>query len=461
MARPRKPKRIVDEKKINENKVELAKTIAQQSQKIARSYANIENSFAKAFRWVSSWFDKILFNQRYAKEVALILAILLYVATNSTDTLSIGKTVSYTATFTDQPVTTEINSAVYEVSGLPESVTVDLIGEMSDVQLAESQSTQKVVADLNGLGEGTHQVELKVANISSRLRAVVQPSTAVVTISKKQSQEFQIGYDFINTKDMDPVYALSTPEFEQDSVLVRASEATINSISVVKSLIDVSNVTGDFTVEAPLVAYDQQGNRINVDIVPDKVKVTVQVTRPEKTVPISVVPIGEVPNNKAISRYSLDHQSVTIYGPQDVLDQINGIDIQVPVSSFTTSPQVLSMPINLPSGVRKKSISVVSITLELADRVEKVIEDIPIQWKNNTQNYRLTLGEDEVQSVNVTVSGAQEVLDSEDGSDISVYIDLADVTQTGTVELPLHVSGGNKLATYTLDKQTIKINVSN
>ncbi len=461
MARPRKPKRIVDEKKINENKVELAKTIAQQSQKIARSYANIENTFAKAFRWVSSWFDKILFNQRYAKEVALILAILLYVATNSTDTLSIGKTVSYTATFTDQPVTTEINSAVYEVSGLPESVTVDLIGEMSDVQLAESQSTQKVVADLNGLGEGTHQVELKVANISSRLRAVVQPSTAVVTISKKQSQEFQIGYDFINTKDMDPVYALSTPEFEQDSVLVRASEATINSISVVKALIDVSNVTGDFTVEAPLVAYDQQGNRINVDIVPDKVKVTVKVTRPEKTVPISVVPIGEVPNNKAISRYSLDHQSVTIYGAQDVLDQINGIDIQVPVSSFTTSPQVLSMPINLPSGVRKKSISVVSITLELADRVEKVIEDIPIQWKNNTQNYRLTLDEDEVQSVNVTVSGAQEVLDSEDGSDISVYIDLADVTQTGTVELPLHVSGGNKLATYTLDKQTIKINVSN
>ena len=118
------------------------------------------------------------------------------------------------------------------------------------------------------------------------------------------------------------------------------------------------------------------------------------------------------------------------------------------------------MPINLPSGVCKKSVSVVSITIELADKVEKVIEDIPIQWKNNTQNYKLTLDENEPQTVNVTVSGAQEVLDTEDGSAISVYIDLADVTQTGTIELPLHVSGGNKLATYTLDKQTIKINVT-
>ena len=58
------------------------------------------------------------------------------------------------------------------------------------------------------------------------------------------------------------------------------------------------------------------------------------------------------------------------------------------------------------------------------------------------------------------MSGAQEILDSEDGSKISVYIDLADVTQTGTIELPLHVSGGNKLANYSLDKQTIKINVT-
>lgn len=459
MARPKKNKKQ-EEKKINENKVELAKTIAQQSQKIARSYASIENTMAKGFRWVSSWFDKILFNQRYAKEVALILAIILYVATNSTDSLSINKPMAYTYTYENQPVTAEVNSAVYEVTGLPDAVTVYLMGELSDVQMADSQATQKVVADLNGLGEGTHQVDLKVANISNRITAVVEPSNAVITISKKQSQEFQIGYDFINTKDMDSVYALSAPEFEKDSVLVRASDATIRSISIVKALIDVSNVTGDFTVEAPLVAYDQLGNRMDVDIVPDKIKTTVKVTRPEKDVPISIVPIGEIPNNKAISRYSLDHQAVTIYGPQEVLDQINGIDIQVPVSSFTSSPQVLSMPINLPSGVRKKSVSVVSITIELADKVEKVIEEIPIQWKNNTQNYKLTLDENEPQTVNVTVSGAQEILDSESGSGISVYIDLADVTQTGTIELPLHVSGGNKLATYTLDKQTIKINVA-
>ena len=42
-----------------------------------------------------------------------------------------------------------------------------------------------------------------------------------------------------------------------------------------KALIDVSNVSGNFSAEAPLVAYDQNGDRLAVDIVPEKVVVSV------------------------------------------------------------------------------------------------------------------------------------------------------------------------------------------
>ena len=45
-----------------EGKTELAKAIAEKSQTFARTYANMETSVTKFFRWLSSWIDRLLFN---------------------------------------------------------------------------------------------------------------------------------------------------------------------------------------------------------------------------------------------------------------------------------------------------------------------------------------------------------------------------------------------------------------
>ena len=48
-----------------EGKTELAKAIAEKSQTFARTYANMETSVTKFFRWLSSWIDRLLFNQNH------------------------------------------------------------------------------------------------------------------------------------------------------------------------------------------------------------------------------------------------------------------------------------------------------------------------------------------------------------------------------------------------------------
>lgn len=73
---------------------------------------------------------------------------------------------------------------------------------------------------------------------------------------------------------------LSEPEFNSgDKINIRASQDTLNSIALVKALIDVSGQTSDFTVQAPLVAYDKNGQAVNAEIVPDKVNATVRYLR--------------------------------------------------------------------------------------------------------------------------------------------------------------------------------------
>ena len=457
MAKPKKQKTS----NIDEKKVELAKTIASQSEKITRSYMNFGNFFVKAFRWFSNWFDRLLFNRRFSKEIALLLAVLLYVSVNSSYSISsVTSSMSNSKEFQDIPLSVEVNDSVYEVSGLPETVDVILTGEMADISLATADK-QTIVADLSGLTEGTHTVELQALGLSGNTRATIVPNQVTVTITKKISMEFTVGYQFINTNKMDNIYALGTPEFENDTVIVRASQQTIDQISVVNALIDVSNITGDFTVDAPLVAYDQNGNRMEVDIVPESIKATVSVTTPSKEVPIVVIPNGEIPNDKAIASISLTHSSVTINGPQDVLDTIDQIEIQLPVYDLTNETNVVTMPINLPSGVRGKDPSVVSITVVLGDKTQTVVNDIEITYRNRG-DWKATISEDESATVSVTITGTQEMIDSFDVSGIEAYIDFSELSEdsSGVVELPLHIEGNNNMLTFESNRQSVRLNVS-
>ena len=129
-------------------------------------------------------------------------------------------------------------------------------------------------------------------NIPSRLEVIIEPGTVSVELKKKQTQTYALGYDFVNQSEMDATYDLGTPVFDEDTVSVRASKDTLARVSYVKALIDVSGVTSDFETDAQLAAYDENGDRLEVDIIPSTMHVSVKVTQPKKTVPIEVVQVG-------------------------------------------------------------------------------------------------------------------------------------------------------------------------
>ena len=444
----------------SEGKVELAKSIAEKGQKVAKTYTSVENAVTRFFRWLSSWVDKLLFNQKYGKVVSLALAVALYAMANlgGDDSMSLFTTNKSATTLNNVAVSTIISDQVYEVSGVPETVNATLVGDPSDISLVNSQGNFQVVADLTDFTEGTHEVKLLPKNVSERVDVTLDPSVAMVTIKRKTSRRYTLGYDFVNTDKMDKIYALGTPEFEQGEVVVSASEDTLDEVAFVKALIDVSDVTKTFETEASIVAYNQQGERVEVDILPATMKTKVEVTTPSKDVPISVVPVGKVPNGKAIESYQMDASAVTIYGPLDVLESINDVTIQLPANTLTADKTV-TMPIITPSGVTKVSTQRVNITIKLADSKEKVFEKIPVAYKNNKKKFKVAPVDNDDAYANVKVIGAQSVLDSIQSEDIEVYFDMSKITKAGTYELTLTAAGKNNLATYTSETAKIKVKV--
>jgi len=427
-------------------KLEQAKKIAAKKPKVKKEIFTGESKILQLMHLLSNAINKILMSNVFSTIFALVLAVILYVAvTASSSTIDVYQS----ATLTGIPVKTVYNTEIYEVTGIPETVDVIVQGDMSDITLQRSQISSNVVCDLSGLIEGTYSVKLVPTNFSSQLTVNVLNTPMVnVTIKKKVTSKFTISYEFINKNAMDKTYTLKEPVFDSTEVLIRASQDTIDSIAFVKALIDVTGVSGTCSKNATIMAYDNNGNIVNCDIIPETVTATVSVDTKSKTVPIVVRPTGELVEGMSIDSITLDYQTITIYAPSEILNSLDAIYIDVDVSSITKNTALFTT-LEKPAGVTSMSITKVNMDITLGATVSKVIENVKVSWINYNSEYKFKLVNSEDAVMNVTVSGTANNIEKILSSEISVYIDLSNAS-VGLQQVPLLVSGTNKYVDYSI-----------
>ena len=441
-----------------ENKTERANRIAEQSKKVKRTYEKMEDFLFRVLRAFSTFLDKVLFNEKYSKVVALVLAVLLYAIVNyNALSTSFQSSLRYSKTLSDVTVLAKYNSDTFEISGLPEKVDVILTGDAANVTSAANAENGTVICDLDGLTEGEHEIKLTTEGYGNNVNVVVNPTNVNVVMKKKTTRQFDISYDFINQDKMEQIYSAGTPEFEYTKINVRASKDTLDSIAFVKALIDVSGQSADFEQDAVLVAYDSSGKPVNADIVPNTVHVKVPVTSPNKSVNIQVQVSGEVPDGKAIDSITMDQQTVTIYGSETTLANIDQVVVTLDAGTLTKDSTVLR-PIVLPAGVTSATNTQVTMNITLADAEEKTIDDIPINVINNNKHYKASQPDNKT-TTSVTVKGTKNNIDKLAADDINVYIDMKDV-QPGLQKFALQIEQPKDgFVVYTLNESEYELNV--
>lgn len=441
-----------------ENKTERANRIAEQSKKVKRTYEKMEDFLFRVLRAFSIFLDKVLFNEKYSKVVSLVLAVLLYAIVNyNALSTSFQSSLRYSKTLSDVTVLAKYNSDTFEISGLPEKVDVILTGDAANVTSAANAENGTVICDLDGLTEGEHEIKLTTEGYGNNVNVVVNPTNVNVVMKKKTTRQFDISYDFINQDKMEQIYSAGTPEFEYTKINVRASKDTLDSIAFVKALIDVSGQSADFEQDAVLVAYDSSGKPVNADIVPNTVHVKVPVTSSNKSVNIQVQVSGEVPDGKAIDSITMDQQTVTIYGSETTLANIDQVVVTLDAGTLTKDSTVLR-PIVLPAGVTSATNTQVTMNITLADAEEKTIDDIPINVINNNKHYKASQPDNKT-TTSVTVKGTKNNIDKLAADDINVYIDMKDV-QPGLQKFALQIEQPKDgFVVYTLNESEYELNV--
>lgn len=420
-----------------DDKVELAQLIAEKSEKLSKRYEAAGSFIERFMKRISAFFDRVLFDRKHGLFVSFAITLLVYLAFNQGGATAVS---SFAHEIPKVKVNVNYNSEIFEVSGYDETVALTLVGDYSDVSMVNPQGDFNVELDLRGYGEGTHQIKYKVNSISNRVRATINPATATVTISTKEAKVVQLSHDFINLDKLGSQYVLSDPELSQRDVTIRASKQGLEDVAFVRALIDVANKTETFETDATVVAYNAKGEMLkNVDIIPSTVSVKVEISSPNKTVPIKPVFEGVLPDDKAVSSLTMNHEAMTIYGPQSVLDKIDEIAIPIKASEVSGDTSFVQN-IVLPSGVRHGTVSKVSMDIKLAEGTSRTYK-IPINYRYNVNNLSVALTDQQEPFTTIEVFGTEENLSDEQFiiDRVLVYIDLRDAEVGESQEFTLFV----------------------
>lgn len=421
--------------------------------KLVLGISNLFNNRSKKF-------DKLMGKKSTLLIVSLLISVGIFLIVDNESNVLVDQ---YAEVLYNQKVNATYNEELYVVEGLPKTVDVTLIGQKRHIFLAKQSPSKGVTVDLTGLKPGNHKVQLKYSERIKSLDYKLDPSEVTVTIYEKVSDTRSLTVDILHQDDLDSKLHIQDVKLNRDTVIVKGAEYMLKKVATVRALVDVDEISnpkeGTITLKkVPLVAYDSNGNVLDVEVVPNNVTAKVTIASPSKTVPIRVVPKGNVALGKAISSLTPSASNVTIYGDETVLNDIDNIEVPIDVKNLSENKK-FNVTISKPNGVTDLSVKDITVDVTLDNSVTKEFTNVAVSTENLNSKYKAQALSEEDSSVTVVVTGSQSNIDALTSSDISAYIDLKNYG-VGEHEVPIKVKGDDLRLTYSSKTKKVKVKIT-
>lgn len=392
--------------------------------------------------------------------VSLILAFGVFILIDRESSVMIDQ---YAEVLYDQPVTAVYNEELYVVEGLPETVDITLVGQRRHIFLAKQSPSRGVTVDLTGLKPGNHKVTLDYSQRLASLDYRLDPSEVTVTIYEKVSETRSLTVDILHQDDLDSKLYIDDVELDRTDVIIKGAEYKLEQVATVRALVDVAELSnpeaGEVTLkDVPLVAYDDEGQTVDVEIVPSTVDAKLTITSPSKEVPITVVPTGDLAFGKAISSIDTNISTVTVYGEQSAVDNLDELEVEVDVDGLDSDKE-FNVTLNRPNGITELSETTVTVSVEVDNSVSREFTVDTIEFRNLADGYSVQASSQEDTRVTVVVSGSADIVNNLDASSITAYVNLEGYG-VGEHEVDVRVVRSNVLLTYTPRTRQVRVRIS-
>lgn len=352
--------------------------------------------------------------------ISLVLAIFLWLTatanTNPTKTMKIS---NLDITYTNLSETLVIDN--------PENkVDIKLTGLSSQMNKV-SKSDIRAYVDLSNISKsGEYTLEVKISGLPDGV-SVSEISSKYLLLKLGNYVSAQADFEIEAIGTLPSSNVLLYLDYDNIDISYTASDnLTQNGISI-KGYIDISSKTSSFTKDVYLKAYDQSGNELDyVSIEPSSVEVSAVIGIQK---PVSINPIleGECALGYNVLSTTLSKNEVVIAGSAEVINEITSIEtlpisIEGKTESFDTDIEFA-----LPEGVHLYDNSEFKAHVQIEKNSTKEFTYSNIQIRNLGQNLTCTFNDFE--SLSIQLIGQENGLEEISQDDITVYIDLADLSE--------------------------------
>ena len=325
----------------------------------------------------------------------------------------------YSVDINSYPLTSYYNKERIVVEGLPDTVDVTLVGDKSQVDIAKAKANFEIYADLKDLPPGTHKVNLEYSKLGNKLDVKIDPSTIVVTIMALTEIDKPVQADFVNLDQIDEMYVLSEPQLALNTVKIKGPQTVVN-----------------------------------VEIKPDKLITSTQVTTPSKVVPVEAVVTGNAPEGHSVGNLTLTPSEVKLYGETTALESYDKLQVQVDLYQLDDNNELI-VKLDKPENIHKMDTDTIKVKVTFEETQTKVLENISVDFKNLDAKYSVKAKSLSDAVINLTLKGSTTKLNSISADDVKVWIDLLGYTP-GEYQVPITVES---ITGVLIDPSRAKVNV--
>ncbi|WRP06796.1 CdaR family protein [Rossellomorea aquimaris] len=405
--------------------------------------------------------DKFMESRWFMRIVGLMLAFILYLSVNFDDIQKTannnnGNSQNAIETIQDVPLEVFYDRENLEVSGLPDTVNVTVEGSRAIVQQAKQVKDFRVYVDLNDIGIGEHQVDIKIDNISEKLDVKLDPDFVNISVQEKVTEEFTIEPQF-NESILSNGYEAEGLAVDPKTVKVTGSKDEVERIAYVIATLDLDEeINENVTREARVQVLDREYNKLDVQIDPEVVDVTVSVVNKSKSVPVTIKQNGSLPEGTTLESISVEPKEATIFGRQDVLDTVEELLAEIDLSDITKD-STITIPLALQDGLNKVAPEEVKVKVAVNTTEEKSLSGLEITPQGLAEEYEYAFMSPEEGVVDVAMKGQNAQMSKVTKEDFSLALDLSGL-EPGEHEVEIEAEGPEDIE-WTLSQQTVKVEI--
>lgn len=422
---------------------------------ITKLFVNCSRFFSNR----GSRFEKFLVNRQTLVVVSLIFALITFYAIEEKHVSLIDNSAEV---LYNQKVNVKYNEASLVVEGVPDEVDVTFIGRKMDVYLAKQYPFDGVTLDLTGYTPGSYSVGFKYEQAVPSVDYKIDPSSVNIRIYEKLTAHKEVSTDIIHKDNLDSKLYIDSVVLDTDNVTVNGAAHRLEEVASVKAMVDVNKITnvavGTTTLsDIPLIAYDSEGNKLDLEIVPATVSAAIKITSPNKEVPVKLEVKGEL-DGVAIQSLTPSVSSVIVYGNQEVINTIEYLPVTVDVSGVKED-KTYSINLTKPTGIREISVKTLTVELKVGEIISRDVASVPINAVNLGNGYSVQVVGEQNRMVSVIVNGSENAVNKIDVTGINAYVDLSGLTE-GEHTVQVQVKGNDTTVTYTPRVKEIKVVIS-